>query len=70
MKIKRTMSGTSQMMGLGDTIDAFVSGYEPADENKSWAGLVGAIEFSVYLREADGTTRPHKIARITNIPRI
>lgn len=69
VKIKRSMSETAQMQGLGDTIDAFVTGFEPADENKSWAGLVGAIEFSVFLDNGNGGEPvQHKIARITNVP--
>ena len=67
VKIKRTMSESSKLLGLNDTIDAFVSGFEPADEGKSWAGLVGALEFSVYLRDSDGNQKVHKIAKVANI---
>ena len=68
VKIKKTASQSSVLDGYGDTIDAFVTGYEEADKDKSWAGLVGAIEFSVYLNKEDGSKEVHKIARITNIP--
>lgn len=67
IKIKRSMTETIQMEGLGDTIDAFVTGYEVADETKSWAGLIGALEFSLYLRKDNGEEVVHKIARITNL---
>jgi hypothetical protein len=67
VKVKRTMSEIMQDSGIGDGIDAFVSGFEPADDSKGWSGLVGALEFSVYLRDANGNIKPHKIARITNI---
>ena len=67
VKIKRSMSETQQMMGLADTVDAFVTGFEPADPNKSWAGLVGALEFSVFLEDENGERKQHKIARITNL---
>lgn len=67
IKIKRSMSETQQMMGLADTVDAFVTGFEPADPDKSWAGLVGALEFSVFLEDAEGKRVQHKIARITNL---
>lgn len=67
IKVKRTMSEAMQDSGIGDGIDAFVTGFEPADEDKSWAGYVGALEFSVYLRGNDGSVKTHKIARITNI---
>lgn len=67
VKVKRTMSETMQDEGISDGIDAFVTGFEPGDESKGWAGLVGALEFSVYLKK-DGEQKLHKIARITNIP--
>lgn len=68
VKVKRSMSEVMQDEGIGDGIDAFVTGFEPADETKSWAGLVGAIEFSVMVKCEDGSEKVHKIARITNIP--
>lgn len=68
LKAKRTMTQAMKGAGLSDTLDAFVSGFEEADDNKSWAGLIGALEFSVHLRCSDGSERIHKIARITNIP--
>lgn len=67
VKIKRKMSESMQLDGIGDTIDAFITGYEPADETKSWAGLIGALEFSLFVRDEQGNEREHKIARITNI---
>ena len=66
--MKRTMSEAREMFGLGDTIDAFVTGFEPADETKGFAGMVGCLEFSCYLRDAQGNTKPHMIARVSNIP--
>lgn len=68
VKVKRTMSEAREMSGLGDTIDAFVTGFEPADETKGFAGMVGCLEFSCYLRDAQGNTKPHMIARVSNIP--
>ncbi len=68
VKVKRSMSESMQMYGIGDTIDAYITGYEEADESKGWAGLVGAIEVSVYLRDSEGNTKPHKIAVVSGIP--
>lgn len=68
LKCKRKMTEAMQGDGLADTLDAFVSGYEESDEDKSWAGLVGALEFSVHLKCEDGSYKDHKIARVTNIP--
>lgn len=67
IKVKRTMSESSAMAGLGDTIDAFVTGFDPADETKSWAGLVGALEFSTFIKKPDGTTVSHVIANISSL---
>lgn len=67
IKVKRTMSEAMQDAGIGDGIDAFITGFEPADESKGWAGYVGALEFSVIFRDSNGNEKTHKIARITNI---
>lgn len=67
IKIKRTVSESSQSAGLGDTIDGWVSGYEIADEEKGWAGLIGALQVSVFLQSQDGE-KEHMIARVANIP--
>lgn len=68
IKIKRTVSQTMKMEGLGDTVDAYVTGFVPADEGKSWSGLIGALEFSVMLQKPDGSVVPHHIASVSNIP--
>lgn len=68
VKVKRSMSESSVMTGLGDTIDAYITGFEPADENKAWAGLVGALQFSVILKKEDGTETNHVIANIASLP--
>ena len=67
VKVKRSFSETVQHEGLADTIDAFISGFDPADENKAWAGLVGALELSVYVKRADGSIYQHVIAKVANI---
>jgi hypothetical protein len=54
--------------GGGDTIDAYVTGFEPGDKDSGWSHLVGSLEFSVILRSADGITRQHAIARISSLP--
>ena len=67
VKVKRTFSEAAKNEGLADTIDAFISGYELADDSKSWAGLIGSLELSVYVKRADGTTYQHMIAKVANI---
>lgn len=68
IKIKRSMSETALMEGFGDTIDGFITGFELADEDKSWAGLVGSLDISVFLEDDEGNTRPHVVARVASIP--
>lgn len=70
IKIKRSASESLLNAGISDTLDAFVSGFELGDEEKGWAGLVGCLIFSVYLRDKDGNVSdtPHEIAKVTNIP--
>jgi len=67
IKIKRSVSESAQMEGLGDTIDGYITGFEEADEGKGWAGLIGALKVSVMLQKKDGTETEHMIARVTNI---
>ena len=68
IKAKRTMSQSSAMDGLSDTIDAFVTGFTPATEDKGNAGMVGALIFSVLLDKGDCSDPQIKeIARISGI---
>ena len=57
IKIKKTASSL-----IGDTIDAFISGYT-LTEVHSYNDLIGGIELSVYIDE-----KPHVIATVTNMP--
>lgn len=57
VKLKRSLAET-----VGDDLDVFVTGYnEGTGKNE---GLVGSIEFSVYLRDKNGLLREHVIANI------
>ena len=66
IKVKRSMSETIKELGLADTIDCFVSGYEIADETKKNKGFIDTLKFTTYLQEEDGTTTPHEIAWISH----
>jgi len=68
VKVKRSVSGSLQQEGLGDTIDGWISGFEEADEEKGWKGMIGALLISVTLSGDDGVEREHLIAKVTNIP--
>lgn len=60
VKLKRSLAGD-----LGKDIDAFVTGFTPGALGTKNEGLVGSIEFSVYLMDKNGLTRPHVIANIS-----
>ncbi len=68
VKVKRSMSLMAKRNGLDDSIDCFVTGYELASEGKGWDGLIGSLEFSLYLRKKDGSLVQHVIANVANIP--
>jgi len=67
VKIKRSVSESLNSAGLADSIDAFITGYDLADEEKSWNGLIGSLEVSVTLLSPEGE-HDHVIARVANIP--
>lgn len=68
VKIKRSVSGALSKQGLGDTIEAFVTGFKMSKEDTSRKGLIGALEFSIYIEEADGSKHPHVISYCPGIP--
>lgn len=68
IKIKRTMKESLTATKAGDTLDAFVTGFELGDEEKGWKDLVGALHFSILLKKDDGSVEEHEIARISSIP--
>lgn len=67
VKVKRSMTESLSNEGLSDTIDAFVSGYERSDENKSLSDYVGTLIFSVYLVDEKGNKKIHEIAKISGL---
>lgn len=65
-------TGDIQVDGLedirfGDTIDAFISGYEPGSVGTSFEGLVGSVAVSVYIEKKDGTLEPREIGKFSGI---
>ena len=60
VKLKRSLAGD-----IGKDIDAFVTGFTPGVAGTRNEGYVGSIEFSVYLMDKNGLTRPHVIANIS-----
>lgn len=60
VKLKRSLAGD-----IGKDIDAYITGFTPGTPNTKNEGLVGSLEFSVYLMDKNGLTRPHVIANIS-----
>ena len=75
IKIKRTVSQSILMEKLGDTIDAFITGFKEGTPGTANEGKVGALEYSVYLTDdndnyiLDEHNEPviHHIATISGI---
>ena len=67
LKIKRSVSQSSNEEFGTDTIDGWISGFEPATEGKNREGLVGSILVSVYVEGEGNETREHVIAKISGM---
>ncbi len=74
IKIKRSVG---EMLSLNnniddifeghDTVDGWISGFEPATEGKSREGYIGNILVSTYIQRPDGSFYEHCIAKISGI---
>lgn len=53
---------------MATDLDAFITGFVAADEDKSWADYIGALELSVFLTDKHGNERIHQIAAISGLP--
>lgn len=51
IKLKRTATESLVEQGLGDTIDAFITGYENKKDSSYNSWRVGSIELSIYLTD-------------------
>lgn len=67
IKLKRSVSATTNKEGIGDTIDAFVTGFKMGSNGTSNEGLISALEMSIYVNEG-GRIYRHHIASVPNIP--
>ena len=63
VKIKRTVGATA---GLGDTIDAFITGWVPGTIGTSNENSIGSLIFSVYVGDSESKT-VKEIARVSGI---
>lgn len=75
IKLKRTVSQSLLAEKTGDTLDAFVTGFKEGNPGTANEGLVGALEFSIYLTDDEnnyildenGNPIIHHIATISGI---
>lgn len=67
VKAKRSMSESISERGGGDTIDAFITGYEDSSKDKAFADYVGGFQLSCYLVDEDGNRKLHHIATISSM---
>lgn len=68
VKAKTTVSQALVKAGLGDTVDAFVTGWGRGEGDSSFRDMVGYLVFSVWLLKPDGTRVQHEIAHTANLP--
>ena len=62
IKVKKTMSEMLTETGTGDTIDAWITGYQLGEGKNE--GKIGSLEFSINMECEDGSVITHKIAYI------
>ena len=54
--------------GMGDTVDAFITGFKMSSDKNGNAGLIGSLEASFYIQKDDGHLVKHVCAYLPNIP--
>lgn len=70
IKLKRSMgqafTSFDNMDNLfGDTIDAFITGFEPGTKGSAFEKLVGSVAVSVFVQKRDGTLEQREIAKFS-----
>lgn len=68
IKMKRSMASAMSANGVGDTIDAFVTGFSLGEVGSGFENLIGSLDLSIILVNDDGTEYQHLICRAPNIP--
>lgn len=67
VKLKRSVSASLSKDGMGDSIDAYVTGFKLHKEDTTKAGLIAALECSIQLMEPDGSTHEHVISYVPGL---
>lgn len=76
VKLKRTVSQSMMAENLGDTLDAFIIGFEKGNDGTSIENLVGTLHFGIYLLDdndnlildEEGNPKIHYIASVAGLP--
>lgn len=63
IKVKRTISE-----GLNKDLDAWVTGFVPSTDGKSWENYIGSLVFSCKVKMKDGSIRLHTIGTCSGLP--
>jgi len=67
LKAKRTLSFSQAQGGLGDTIDGWITGFQPGDPKRAFSKLIGHLEISCWLTMPNGEHVQHHIANVPNL---
>jgi hypothetical protein len=67
VKAKISVSQSMLNAGMGDTVDAFVTGWGRGDEDTTFKDMVGYLKWSVWLLKEDGSKELHEIAHTPNL---
>lgn len=68
VKLKRTVSASYTHEGLGDTIDAYVTGFKLGTPGTNREGLVSSLEFSIKMQTPEGTLQEHLLGVVSGLP--
>lgn len=70
LSIDTSMNFDGDLLGdsfFGDTIDCFVTGYEPGRKDSAFKNLVGSVCISAYVRKSDGTLEKRELGKFSGI---
>ena len=54
-------------VSFGDTLDVFVTGFEPGTKGSAFEGLVGSVAVSAFVRKSDGSLEQRELGKFSGI---
>lgn len=71
VKLKRSMSAAfnnyssveDAMGGMGDTIDVFITGFEPGSKDGAFEHMIGSVCVSAYIQKKDGSMELREVGK-------